>query len=698
MFSAAGFAATYYVPGDYSTIQGAIDAAVSDDTIIVSQGTYVENINFGGKDIVLASIDPQNPAIIESTIIDGGQNGSVVTFSGGETSNCILSGFTITNGYAGNGGGVYGNSTQVTITSCTIIGNTAYYSGGGLYDCDGTIVSCNITGNTASNNGGGLYWCDGSITNCTITNNTAGFRGGGLIYCDGSITNCAISGNTANIDGGGLWHCDGTITNCTVTGNTANNDGGGLYVCDNSITNCIIWGNNAVNSGDQIYIDNSSIPTYSCIQDWAGGGTGNISDAPLFANPAQRDLHLLSGSPCIDTGTNTPPGGLPATDIEGAARPFDGNIDSNSVADMGAYEFHYDLNKPYIHIWPKLFSFSTFEAGSNPNDKTLTITNFGNPSLTWSMDLSDMPGWLTIAPTSGTLGYGESEPVTLSLDTTGLGDGLHSYVFDIVDPAAQNSPQEISIYLAVGGVIVPGDYPTIQTAIDGVSDGYTVIVLPGVYYENINFGEKNIILTSTAPTDPNVVVSLQSSTVAAVIRLSPLMESNLLPVFYRVLQLRMVKAIIWAAVLTEPAHRQRLRIVSSATIQHCITAVDCMIAMEQLPIVRSRAISLMAPAVDCMGVTEQLPTVQSAAMRRPVTPAAGYLSVPAQSVIVRLSIIRLMNLAADCIIVMVRLPTARSAAIRLRRFMAAAGGAWLVAMARLPTVRSLGIRLLTAGA
>ena len=37
---------TIWVPDDYPTIQGAIDAALDGDTVIFRPGTYVENINF----------------------------------------------------------------------------------------------------------------------------------------------------------------------------------------------------------------------------------------------------------------------------------------------------------------------------------------------------------------------------------------------------------------------------------------------------------------------------------------------------------------------------------------------------------------------------------------------------------------------------------------------------------------------------
>ena len=77
----------------YTSIQAAITAANAGDTVLVHDGTYVENINFSGKAITVRSANGA-----AGTIIDGNASGSVVTFNSGEGSGSILDGFTIRNG------------------------------------------------------------------------------------------------------------------------------------------------------------------------------------------------------------------------------------------------------------------------------------------------------------------------------------------------------------------------------------------------------------------------------------------------------------------------------------------------------------------------------------------------------------------------------------------------------------------------
>ncbi|GAH51482.1 unnamed protein product, partial [marine sediment metagenome] len=73
------------VPGDYSTIQEAIEAASNGDTIIVAPGTYRENLDFLGKRITLRSQNPDDVETVESTIIEAKESLFTVSIVRAET-------------------------------------------------------------------------------------------------------------------------------------------------------------------------------------------------------------------------------------------------------------------------------------------------------------------------------------------------------------------------------------------------------------------------------------------------------------------------------------------------------------------------------------------------------------------------------------------------------------------------------------
>lgn len=99
------------IPADYPTIQEGIDASSDGDTVLVQPGTYVEQINYNGKNIVVASLflTTGDESYIEQTIIDGDAYGlPCVRFVNGETDEAKLIGLTVQNGFVGSdnfGGG-----------------------------------------------------------------------------------------------------------------------------------------------------------------------------------------------------------------------------------------------------------------------------------------------------------------------------------------------------------------------------------------------------------------------------------------------------------------------------------------------------------------------------------------------------------------------------------------------------------------
>jgi hypothetical protein len=364
LISTASLATTYYVdpngsdnanglswPTAFKTIQKGINTAINDDTIDVNEGIYYENINFKGKAITLRSLDPNDPNVIAATIINGNNSGTVVTFNSGETGNAVLSGFTITGGYATNSGGIYCyNHSSPTIRNCVITNNQATNVGGGIYAnfySVPNISNCVITNNTAVY-GGGIY-CGGTygtitINNNIISNNHASNDGGGVgvgSYGNFVLRNCLITGNSA-ANGGGMSrtaYCSAQAINCTVADNTATTNGGGCYGYTTygavTIKNSIFWGNDAGSSGDQLSGSNLFV-TYSDIEGgWSG--TGNINADPLFVN----NYHIDVNSPCIDIGDS---GGtyIGQVDIDGDNRVIDipGKGDGIVDVDMGADEYN----------------------------------------------------------------------------------------------------------------------------------------------------------------------------------------------------------------------------------------------------------------------------------------------------------------------------------------------------------------------
>ncbi|MCH7732870.1 MAG: hypothetical protein IIB44_10225, partial [Candidatus Marinimicrobia bacterium] len=333
-----GFAATINIPADYSTIQAGIDASTNGDTVLVQPGTYVENINFNGKNIVVGSLtlttgDTSN---ISQTIIDGNQDGSVVTFNNSEDMSAVLYGFTIRNGKAKDragggvdwrgGGGIFLDNASPRLIWLIIEDNsttgTNYTeparAGGGLYIEGGNILILNSTirNNTASECAG-LYAgnCTLTIRNSTISNNQSGNPSG--MWAGNSMVNLfnvVISHNNGGVAYYNTHGSFSTFENVTITDNSqgvnCSNGGATLNVMNSIIRNdgsfeiSLVGGPSTVNiaytniRGGQTGIDNQDNSSVNWL-------SGNIDLYPQFVDSANGDYHLTDTSPCISRGADS---------------------------------------------------------------------------------------------------------------------------------------------------------------------------------------------------------------------------------------------------------------------------------------------------------------------------------------------------------------------------------------------------------
>jgi hypothetical protein len=78
-------------------------------------------------------------------------------------------------------------------------------------------------------------------------------------------------------------------------------------------------------------------------------GADSIAANPQFKDAGMGNYRLRFSSPAIDSGTNTPPGGLGlGGDLDGGPRVKDGDGDASAVCDMGAYEASAVCTKPTL--------------------------------------------------------------------------------------------------------------------------------------------------------------------------------------------------------------------------------------------------------------------------------------------------------------------------------------------------------------
>ena len=453
--------------------------------------------------------------------------------------------------FAGNeaafGGGLYwhGEDAEISISDSVISSNTAEH-GGGMYWSAGApvIKGSRIIRNTAKvrhfmpndiiyqqyyygfdfdkpyGGGGGLFcWSsDAIIEDCFITDNASAGSGGG-VYFGGDpsqplFKNCLVKGNSAVLDGGGIvsyWFATPTLSNCTIANNSAvdpdeadHGKGGGLscsYESQTTLTNSILWGNTATN-GNQLSIGSDDDPSYLdrpaaltvSYCDIQGGrsrdsvyiepgrtlnwGSGNIDADPLFAVSyylSQTAAGQDADSPCVDAGSSS----AVALGLDEYTTRTD-SVSDTGVVDIG---FHYDIGGEKFRLTVKVIGgeHGTVKPQGGTYDKFTIVT------LRATVD----PGY--------------------RVEWTGTDDDSLNALANTV---TMDSDKVVTVEFVKGAgktVTVPGNYPTIQEALNTAKDGDTIVVEPGTYlgsYSGYSLTvDKSVTITSRNPDDPCTVAA-----------------------------------------------------------------------------------------------------------------------------------------------------------------------------------------------
>lgn len=219
---------TITVPGDYQTIQSALDIAESGTTILVAPGNYYENLVWPEDIDGIKLIGEQGSDV---TIIDGQGIDRVLYFPYSWdnliTSTTIVEGLTLQNGYVfdDNGAGLYLREGSLTLRDVIFKNNRGdgeRTSGAGAFigEFNGIIENCKFIMNeintTSRSYGAGLNLAildEATLLNCTFEGNhgkTLNWAHGGGLYVSGEfgltnpptikVINCDFTNNSTTTE------------------------------------------------------------------------------------------------------------------------------------------------------------------------------------------------------------------------------------------------------------------------------------------------------------------------------------------------------------------------------------------------------------------------------------------------------------------------------------------------------------------
>lgn len=445
-------------------IKAALAAAQDGETIWVGPGVFIDgDLSCYGKHIQIKSTHLAN-----RTLIDAGGFSRVFYFTSAEDNDCVVDGFTMTNGVQDSGGAIYvSNSSSPTISHNLIVQNKATHGGGAYVSGNSSPIFTNNTfiHNTASNDGGGI-----TVSGATPT-----------------FTNNLIIGNTLDINsgdglGGGVNvdNARPNFLNNTIVGNRAA-FGGGLYISGTNagptVQNSIV----AYNSTDNVYLE-SGAPSFAYSVLFNKGFLNH--NLPTVASSVKvQDPGLVSYYNGMDVGA-ADFHLIPSSTLHNAGNPATTNPD-DSRADIGVYggsngEMGYYDDKDSDGLsdgWEYRYGFSTSSSSASADPDGDGLTNLQEINAS-------------------------TDPKVADCDADGEKDGEEvSAGADANDWFSRKSaPAGITVQ-------VPGDFDTLQAAFDKIRWSGNIELTNSLYSEVVTLDAR---VASLAPAS-GVDVTLAST-------------------------------------------------------------------------------------------------------------------------------------------------------------------------------------------
>lgn len=132
-------------------------------------------------------------------------------------------------------------------------------------------------------------------------------------------------------------------------------------------------------------------------------------------------------------------------------------------------------NQPVLALSPRLMQFTT-PSNTSPLPQTLQVQNTGSSAINFTIQTSTVSGgnWLSVTPASGTATASAPGSVLVQVNSTSLSPGNYSGTINVSSPNASNSPQALTVILAVGAPVLNRN-----GLVNGASFSQAAVASPG---------------------------------------------------------------------------------------------------------------------------------------------------------------------------------------------------------------------------